>query len=240
MRALRTLPSPAEQDQKLKDVSKMYEKQFLREMVKAMRGTVQESGFIKTNQAEKIFREQLDQEHVEKWGDRGGLGLSDVIYKQLLDKYGAALGIKGPIQKPMGPIPLDEKSNFQGRRVDSGLGASSSSPISSGLGSGDTKQITYQFDRALVPGASAVGEAQEIRAPWAGRLEGAYRLDTGEEVMNLVHDNGLKSRLVFRGQKALENPGLSAIEPGQKLGLLSPDAKAFFWTLEHRPESVSE
>lgn len=227
MRALRTLPSPAEQDQKLKDVSKMYEKQFLREMVKAMRGTVQESGFIKTNQAEKIFREQLDQEHVEKWGDRGGLGLSDIIYKQLVDKYGAALGIKGPIQKPVGPIALDEKSNFQGRRVVGSTGV-------------DTKQITYQFDRAVLAGASADSQSQEIRAPWAGRIDGAYRLETGEEVMNLIHDNGLKSRLVFHGQKALENPGLSTIEPGQKLGLLSPEAKTFFWTLEHGSESVSE
>lgn len=81
-------------EKKLRDVAKMYEGQFLREMVKAMRGTVTDSGFIKENQAEKIFREQLDQEYTDKWVDRGGLGFQDIIYNQLVEKYGPQLGIQ--------------------------------------------------------------------------------------------------------------------------------------------------
>ena len=100
-------------EQKLRDVSDMYEKHFLREMMKAMRSTVHEGGFVQSNQAEKIFREQLDEQYVDKWGDRGGIGLSDMIYKQLLDKFGVMMGIKAPVSKPRGPLALDSKSEFR-------------------------------------------------------------------------------------------------------------------------------
>src|SRR5689334_1017490 len=89
-----------ELDKKFREVSEMYEKQFLREMTKAMRSTIQESGLVKVNQGEKIFREQLDNEYVEKWGSSGGIGLADMIYDQLLFHYGP----KTPDQRPQGPI----------------------------------------------------------------------------------------------------------------------------------------
>ena len=100
-----------QQEQKLRDVSQLYEKQFLREMVKAMRGTVTESEFMKANQAEKIFKEQLDQEYVEKWGDHGGIGLAKLIHEQLLDKLGPALGIKTPAERAQGPLLLKQNEN---------------------------------------------------------------------------------------------------------------------------------
>src|SRR5689334_1125052 len=107
-KAVRQPLTAEQQDQKLKDVGKLYEKQFLREMMKQMRSTVgEESGFMPTGQAEKIFRGQLDEEYVEKWGDRGGIGLGDMIYKQLIEKYGAQLGIKPQEMRPAGPIKIN-------------------------------------------------------------------------------------------------------------------------------------
>ena len=53
-------PQQKSMDEKLKDVSALYEKHFLGEMMKAMRSTVKEGGIVQANQAEKIFREQLD------------------------------------------------------------------------------------------------------------------------------------------------------------------------------------
>ena len=91
---LRKTISAEELNQKLKDVGQMYEKQFLRELVKAMRTTVPESDFMKKTQAEQIFQEQLDHQLVEHWGDRGGIGLGDMISKQLVEKYGKNTGGK--------------------------------------------------------------------------------------------------------------------------------------------------
>jgi flagellar protein FlgJ len=104
--ALKQTVSPEQMDQKFKDIAKLYEKQFMREMVKAMRATTGKNELLPVSQGEKIFQEQLDQEYVEKWGDQGGLGLSDTIYKNLLDKYGEALGIRAN-SKQHGMLSLD-------------------------------------------------------------------------------------------------------------------------------------
>lgn len=77
----------AEQLVKLRDASKMFEKQFLQEMFKSMRGTVQKSGLIQETMGEKIFTEQLDQEYIQAWVDLGGVGFADQIYKNIVEKY---------------------------------------------------------------------------------------------------------------------------------------------------------
>lgn len=72
------------QETQMREAAKAYEKYFLDEMVKAMRSTVPEGeGLIKPNFAEKLYRENLDQEYVKNWAESGGVGLSDLIYEQL-------------------------------------------------------------------------------------------------------------------------------------------------------------
>ena len=66
--------------------AQLYEDQFLREMVKAMRRGIPESGFIKKNMGERIYREQLDHRYVEAWVQHGGVGLTDLIYKNLMNQ----------------------------------------------------------------------------------------------------------------------------------------------------------
>ena len=66
-------------EKKTQDAAKMYEKLFLREMVKAMRQTVPDSGLVKKSQTEASFKEQLEGEYAESWGETGGIGLSDMV-----------------------------------------------------------------------------------------------------------------------------------------------------------------
>lgn len=73
---------------KFEEAGSLYEKQFLRELVKAMRSSVSESSLIPKSQAEKIFQEQLDQQWVEAWGDRGGVGFGEMITQKLIEQYG--------------------------------------------------------------------------------------------------------------------------------------------------------
>ncbi len=95
------VPNADNRDPRIMKAAQMYEGQFLREMVRQMRKTVSEAGVIKTNTAEKIFREQLDDEYVDQWVNvKGGVGLSNLIYDQIVDRYGQQLGI----QKPDGPL----------------------------------------------------------------------------------------------------------------------------------------
>lgn len=218
---LRQPPTPEEHNQKLKDVSKLYEKQFLREMMKGMRGTVTEGGFVKTSNAEKIFREQLDHEYVEKWGDQGGIGLAEMIHAQLLEKLGPALGIKPHPLKPQGPIQIDEKSLQQNPLK-----------LHPELSSARSSKSTLQFDLQ-----KAALKNQQVSAPWQGSVLGIQSLQDDGLMIELAHDNGLKSQMVFRGsleknlQGELLKPG-AEIQAGQRLGLLSPEAKSFFWTVD--------
>ncbi|MEN0058186.1 MAG: rod-binding protein [Bdellovibrio sp.] len=218
-------PEQKSPEQKLRDVSDMYEKHFLREMMKAMRSTVKEGGFVQSNQAEKIFKEQLDDQYVEKWGERGGIGLSDMIYKQLMDKFGTMLGLTAPVAKPQGPIPLNAQSEYRARSFQH---------------PGKTQALSYNIERAQLENNK--GDAA-VTSPWDGVLLGKKTLADEQIMLEVEHDNGLKSQMVFKG-------GLSKLSTGQKLqagetlGVLSSDAKSLYWTVEKGqspgPETVAE
>lgn len=213
-------------DEKLHEVSEMYEKHFLGEMLKAMRSTVHEGGFIQTNQAEKIFREQLDQEYVDKWGAQGGIGLANLIYQQMVDKYGAQMGIKKPVEKPHGPLPVTANNSFTAKAFHR---------------SGAADGLSLRFDRSDTP-QTPNAKPEEISNPWSGVLLGKRSLATGEQLLEVQHDNGLKSQLVFQGTTSRLTPG-QELQAGETLGLLSPATKTFYWHTQTGPQpekSVSE
>ena len=225
-------------DEKLRDVSSMYEKHFLREMLKGMRSTVHEGGFVQANNAEKIFKEQLDEQYVEKWGERGGIGLSDMIYKQLIDKFGVAMGIKSAVTKPAGPLPLDAKSEFRAHQFRH---------------PGKKQALSYRIDSAAKPtvassaeapsGAkedgAAPGKGEPVKAPWDGVLLGKRTLADNQTMLEIKHDNGLTSQVVFKGGSASVSEG-QKLQAGDTLGFLSSEAKSLYWTVERGPDTASE
>ncbi|MBL7545739.1 MAG: rod-binding protein [Bdellovibrionaceae bacterium] len=194
-----------------REVSDMYEKHFLREMMKSMRSSVPESGLIKVNSAEKIFREQLDSEYVEKWGERGGVGISDLIYNDLVDKYGERFGLKAKQDKPVGPLQLGEKDSLNIRRNFDKT----------------NQNFSFHFDGIKKESTGSV----EAISPWSGLLSKKIQLGADEFFLELNHDNGLSSQIKFRGllQPLNANDRLNA---GDKIGILSPDTNDFFWNLK--------
>lgn len=197
----------AQVEKKLREVSEMYEKHFMNEMVKSMRSTVTESGFIKVNQGEKIFREQLDQEYVDAWGKKGGIGLSNLIYDQLVEKYGPQLGLQQKnITKPHGPLPLDEKSNLKVREIHQE--------------NKSTYHMRPEENSSVLP----------VKSPWSGTLLKKIELGADEYFLKIQHDNGLQSDLKWNGLLGSHQEGDSMAE-GQVLGYLSPDLQTMSWGL---------
>ena len=200
----------------VREVADMYEKYFIREMMKQMRATVhQEDGFIKHNNAEKIFSDQLDDQYADQWGKAGGIGLSGIIYDQIIDKYGAAMGLKKAVERPQGPMKIDQKANFTG--VTSGP-SDSSKPQA---------PVTFKFN-------SAPGEKSELTNPWAGTLLDKKYLEMDQMQYHIKHDNGLESLIVARGSGLGPAQKLSpgdTIQAGQQLGWLS-SSSPLFWTLK--------
>lgn len=204
--------------EKLREVSDLYENHFIREMVKQMRSTVHEGGFIKQNNAEKIFRDQLDDQYSDQWGKAGGIGLSDLIYNQLIDKYGAAVGLKQAIEKPQGPIGLDQKSVFAGI----------TSPATS---AGTT---TTAISPAIFKFQTLAGEKSELKNPWAGRLLDKKYLEMDQMQYHIKHDNGLESYILTRGTGLGPDHKLSLgdkIEAGEQIGWVG-SASPLFWTVK--------
>ncbi len=107
-------PTPPSLDQQLQKAAKMYEQQFLQEMMQAMRKTVVETN--ESSMAEKIYKDQLNDQYVEQWAENGGNGLADMIYKELKEKiipsqysrYVAGSGPQGANQKSAKAAPIED------------------------------------------------------------------------------------------------------------------------------------
>ncbi|MGE3973386.1 MAG: rod-binding protein [Bdellovibrionales bacterium] len=201
-------------NEKVMKAAQMYEQQFLREMLKAMRNTVQESDLIPTSQGERIYREQMDHHYVEKWGERGGVGLADMIYSHIMEKY---FSNSSGMAKPVGPMPLESKGQF---RLQQGT--------TPAAGLAPAKGANLFLERlSTSPGKAA----EDVVSPWAGKV--AYEQEgDGFIQLRIDHDNGVSSRLRFEGMKSADLRTGGQVEAGQKMGSLSPESKGIFWSME--------
>lgn len=195
-------------EEKFREVSDMYEKYFIREMMKEMRATVKESGFIKKNHAEKIFQDQLDDQYADKWGKAGGIGLSQLIFDQLMNRYGEQYGLKTREARPQGPIDLTQKTNFTGR-----------------VRNLNENSTTFEITPQLVEAVPA-----EVKSPWAGILLDKKYLEMDQVSYRIQHDNGLESLIIGRGTGLSLSPG-DRLQPGQQLGWLDSTSPVF-WTIK--------
>lgn len=75
---------PRREDAELKALSRQFESLLVGQMVSAMRKTVTRQGLIPESNAEKIYRSMLDQQYSERIAEGEGMGLSKLIYEQLL------------------------------------------------------------------------------------------------------------------------------------------------------------
>jgi flagellar protein FlgJ len=192
------------QDEQLKQAAKMYEQHFMREMVKAMRNSVPEGGLIEKSMGEKIFSEQLDNEYVQNWSNRGGIGLADMIYSNIKERYFPK--DPGQMQRPQGPLPLDKKNEIQWK----------AEPVNKG--------IQFKSDSASAP--------QTITAPWSGTVGQVFTTPEGVSSVELKHDQGLVSRFVFAGDVNGLVEG-AEVQSGSRIGAVSAGPAPWLqWHLE--------
>lgn len=73
----------AKKDKELKEACKGFEAMFLSMMYKEMRATVPENTLFGKSNGEKIFEDMRDTELMKNVAEAGGVGLSDMLYRQL-------------------------------------------------------------------------------------------------------------------------------------------------------------
>lgn len=76
----------AAEDQKLRKVCRDMETMFLNMLMTSMRETVPEGGLIEKSSGEKIMQSMLDQELSGNMAKAGGIGIADMLHRQLAAK----------------------------------------------------------------------------------------------------------------------------------------------------------
>jgi len=69
---------------KLKKACKEFEAIFIEYMLKTMRRSIPKANLFKRESAEEIYTFLFDQKIAEKLAESKGLGLSDILYKELV------------------------------------------------------------------------------------------------------------------------------------------------------------
>ena len=76
----------AADDQKLRKVCRDMESMFMNMLLTSMRETVPEGGLIEKPSGEKIMQSMLDQELSNSMAKAGGIGIADMLHRQLAAK----------------------------------------------------------------------------------------------------------------------------------------------------------
>lgn len=77
----------SKEKEELKEACNQFEEYFLNQLMKEMRTTVDKSSLVNKGQAEEMFTEMLDQELTKGSVKAGGIGISDMLFKQLNKNY---------------------------------------------------------------------------------------------------------------------------------------------------------
>ena len=209
-------------DQRVLDAAKMYERYFLGQMMKAMRSTVAKSDLEKTSMGENIYREQLDDQYVESWSDRGGIGLADMIHDELMGKAEMLKRRKQAMRESKGkartPMALTDRDVLKVRQLPS---------VKTAEGSVETVLVSLGHTQARA------GDTPEtVRAPWAGKVT-SVKAEGGKVILSMrtpppegapADSVPRKMELAFDGVPAEVTEG-DEIEAGHVVGKLGKGAR---------------
>ena len=232
---------------KVDEVAKMYEKQFLGEMFKAMRSTIKETDA--PSMAQNIYKDQLDSEYVDKWSEQGGIGLSNIIYDQIMERY-FGQSPQGQALKKQGPVALTDRDILKVEKMNGGTpqtiatmeksARAPGAPMPSAEPNVQAQQLSKNEASSILDSQTALklevrpsptGAPAKIQAPWDATVVRTAQIDGSRKVVTLEHGPGLRSTLVFEGATNTDVKQGEKIAKGQVVGTLSADAKSFLWNL---------
>jgi Rod binding domain-containing protein len=187
-------------NQKLVDVSKQYEADFLRMMLKEMRKTVDKSDFMPDNMTESYFKEEMDEQYINNWTDQGGVGIADIIYQQVNDRY--LNPVRDRARKPGEALPLPQAADKKPLPLFSDT---------------DGKKFLVKKENQgfsfLAP--QGIDKPVSVGAVLAGTIMSQARLEDGRQTLVVKHDDGLMSHLVYSGVSHVKNG--DRVKPGQPI-----------------------
>lgn len=220
-------PEPVVRDQRVLDAARMYEKYFLNQMVKAMRGTVSYSDLQKPTMGEEVYRDQLDDQYVDSWTESGGIGLANMIHDELLGKAEMAKRRQEAYRQARAqgkqartPIALTDRDVLHVRKLPSSATAQAG-----------TETVLV----SLAKTQQAKNEGPEtVRLPWDATVE-RVRSEDGKVQIGLVVAGPRQVEMAFDGVTTDVTPG-QVLRAGQIVGHLSPQARGILIRQQVRQE----
>ena len=93
-------------DQAARATAEQFEAHFIQQMMKAMRDTVEKSELVDSDHAD-MYQDLMDKEVAMQMVRRGGMGLADMLEKQMLLQQSQAVAATGPAPavQPLGTQP---------------------------------------------------------------------------------------------------------------------------------------
>lgn len=73
-------------NEKLKKTCAEFESLFIHHLLKSMRSSVTETGFMGNTEGSKVFRSMFDQKLAERIAENRGIGLSRILFENLKNK----------------------------------------------------------------------------------------------------------------------------------------------------------
>lgn len=76
--------APGRDPEKLKAVAQQFEAIYIQQLFKDMRNTVPKDGLVERGNADDVYTQLLDAEAAKVMAEQGGIGLADLMLRQLL------------------------------------------------------------------------------------------------------------------------------------------------------------
>jgi murein DD-endopeptidase MepM/ murein hydrolase activator NlpD len=212
------------QKSELRKVAQEFEAVFIAHLLKVMRETIEESGLMEEGFGKSMYTEMFDQELSLSMARRGALGISDLLYQNLL-KTETKKELKDSSQAPASPQGVGNGASNQTEDQEiSDLQLPVLAPVSSPFG---PRVDPYSHKMRLHKGVDlAAPKGMAIAAPLSGTVVSAgYENGYGNAIL-IQHSDGLQTRYahlgsinVKAGEKISEQQVLGTVgETGRSTG----------------------
>lgn len=182
------------QKQALKKVSQEFEAIFIGQLLKAMRETIEESGLLGGGFGKSIYTELFDQEMSRNMAQRGALGISDLLYRNLAEKTPDARQTEKKTVAPESPsaVPSTCPGSSKDENEISDLQLPVQAPISSPFGlRRDPFSHQVRFHKGLDLSAP---EGMKVVSALAGTVISAEYVHGYGNTVLLQHDGEIQTR----------------------------------------------
>jgi len=212
--------SGAERTARLKSTAQEFESLFVAYLLKSMRETIEESGLFEGSLGKSVYSELFDQELARLMAQRGVLGISDLLLRQLGDSVAPEGAAAGPAAAVAAPPPEGDADAAEEDIPEFLMPVHATVSSSFGIRRDPfTREVRFHKGLDL-----AAPEGTDVLAALGGRVVNAgYEKGYGRTVV-VQHEKGYQTRYAHLGTVAVREGDI--LEGRQLLGTVGSSGRS--------------